>query len=218
MFRRALIFSIATFLIAFSARSVAQVLPSAKQSVLPFEIAGGLLSFHSDIGSGYMRGYTIWGDYSPAFLTNRVHGLAIEAQLKNIAFNRSTSQTNVTEKTFLGGANYSWHRYRNFYPMASAKVGYGSLDFLLNNDYSYTHDSREVFSFSGAGSIVFGRMSGRTRITNINTGRSSSAETSTPGDLPLASHIISGFRIGGMDCALNRSGGGQLLQCQIHGC
>ena len=151
MFRRALIFSIATFLIAFSARSVAQVLPSAKQSVLPFEIAGGLLSFHPDIGSGYMRGYTIWGDYSPAFLTNRVHGLAIEAQLKNIAFNRSTSQTNVTEKTFLGGANYSWHRYRNFYPMASAKVGYGSLDFLLNNDYLYTHDSRVIFSFSGGG-------------------------------------------------------------------
>ncbi len=132
-------------------KSEAQVVPSAKQDVLPFEAGGGLSVFNPDIGSGQMLGYTIWGDYSPAFLTNRVHGLAIEAQFKDISLHRSSSQTNVGEESFLGGANYAWHHFRNFYPMGSAKVGYGSLNFLINNDYSYTHDSRSIYSFSGGG-------------------------------------------------------------------
>lgn len=151
MFRKALIFLLGSCLLEFSVQSVAQVVPSAKQDVLPFEIGGGLSAFNPDLGSGYMLGYTMWGDYSPAFLTSRVHGLAIEAQIKDITFNRSSSQPNVTEKSFLGGANYAWHRYRNFYPMASAKVGYGTIDFLLYNNYAYTHDSRVIYSFSGGG-------------------------------------------------------------------
>lgn len=57
-----------------------------------------------------MLGYSVWGDYGPAFLTHSVHGLAIEAQWKDIDFNRPSSQSNVRERTFLGGANYSWHQ------------------------------------------------------------------------------------------------------------
>lgn len=149
MFRMASIFLAGVLLLASSCFATAQAAPSAKQDVLPFEIGGGVSIFNPDLGSGQMIGYTMWGDYSPTFLTNWVHGLAIEAQFKDIAFHRSSTQPNVTEKSFLGGANYAWHRYRNFYPMASAKLGYGSIDFLFNNDYSYTHDSRTIYSFSG---------------------------------------------------------------------
>lgn len=35
--------------------------------------------------------------------------------------------------------------------MAAAKIGYGSIDFLFNNDYTYTHDTRVIYSFSGGG-------------------------------------------------------------------
>ncbi len=57
----------------------------------------------------------------------------------------------MTEESFLGGANYAWHHFRNFYPLGSAKVGNGTIDFLINIDYSYTHESRTIFSFSGGG-------------------------------------------------------------------
>ncbi len=150
MFRKAFIVSAVVLFSSITAGSLsAQTVPSAKQDVLPFEIGGGVSVFNPSLGSGDMLGYTIWGDYSPSFLTSRAHGLAIEGQFQDINFNRSSSQPNVRETSFLGGANYSWQHFKNFYPMASAKVGFGAIDFLFNNDYTYTHDSRTIYSASG---------------------------------------------------------------------
>lgn len=152
MFRKALIVFLPALLSCCTAvLATGQAVPSATLDAHPYEVGGGLAIFNPDIGSGQMLGYGIWGDYSPSFLSFGDHGLSLEGQVKDINFHRSSSQTNVREVSILAGATYSWYYFQNFFPMASVKVGYGTLDFLFNQDHSYTHDSRMIYSFSGGG-------------------------------------------------------------------
>lgn len=150
MLRKACVLSFGGLVLTLGLNPIAaQVVPSAKRNIPALEIGSGVSVFHPDFGSGTMLGYSVWADYAPGILAQIIPGLAIEAQFKDIGWHRSASQQNVDEKTFLGGAKYSWNQYKGIYPFVASKVGYGSIDFFNINFGSYTHDTRTIYSFSG---------------------------------------------------------------------
>jgi opacity protein-like surface antigen len=154
-------------LLSLSIPASAQVVPAGTEQVLPFGAGGGFSNMSPGRGNGYMIGYAVWADYRPQFIVQRVQGLSIEGQVRYLGFDRSSTQAGLIERTFGGGATYTWRHFRNFRPYGKAMIGYGTINFppvvsLVTDPPStpggptpfatqtvYDYDSRVMYTLGG---------------------------------------------------------------------
>lgn len=138
-------FLLAFSVLVFSKAGISQVVPQANAgSGLAIKLGAGVSSFDVDWGHGRMLGGTLWADWHPKQISGKLYGLGIEAEARDISFNRSPSQVNFRQDTAGGGVIYNWPHYRKFRPYGKFLVSFGSMDFKIRTPYS--HDTRVVFA------------------------------------------------------------------------
>jgi opacity protein-like surface antigen len=126
----------------------AQVAPSASQGGLPIVLGGGFSDFSIDWGPGKrMEGISAWADWFPNRLPASLSGLGVEVEGRDIDFARPAVITRMRQDTGVGGAIYTWNRYRSFRPYAKYLFGIGSIEFPPSGTYS--HDTFLVLSPGG---------------------------------------------------------------------
>jgi opacity protein-like surface antigen len=133
---------------AATASAFSQVVPAATEGGLPISAGGGISSYDVDWGHGRMLGTTLWIDYAPGFLPPVLRGLGIEAEARDISFDRGTHTSNFRQDTAEGGPIYTWHHYPNFYPYVKGLLGIASIDFVSATP-DYKHDSRAILAMGG---------------------------------------------------------------------
>jgi hypothetical protein len=124
----------------------------------PITVGAGASSWDPDWGQGRMLGITAWADWYPSQLPSSLRGLGIEAEGRDIRYDRHlqpnngdparSGQGNTTEDTLGGGPVYSWRRFKNFYPYAKFVFSIGSVDFISDSP-TYSHDTRTVMALGG---------------------------------------------------------------------
>ena len=126
---------------------VGQVAPEAKEAGLPLTVGVGYSNYATD-WSGRLSGPMIsvdWNFYDrPSFL----HGFGIEAEARDLNYDRTGTTPNLRMDTASGGLLYTWRHYRRFNPYAKFLLGYGSIDFNIGAP-TYKHDSRTVYAPGG---------------------------------------------------------------------
>lgn len=132
--------------------AASQVAPAADQGRWPIAVGGGISDYSLDWGaSRRMMGITAWADWNFLKLPSVFSGLGIEVEGRDINFNRPSSLSRMRQDTILGGALYTWRRYRRFQPYGKYLLGFGSIDFPpFPNIPNYSHDTRTVYA-PGAG-------------------------------------------------------------------
>jgi opacity protein-like surface antigen len=148
------ILTVSLFAAAFPAFS--QVVPAATiEHNWPLSIGIGPSSYDVDWGHGRMYGGTIWVDYYPGMLPSFLHGLGVEAEVRDISLNRHedphqanpsrSEQANTKQDTAGGGVIYTWRHFRNFHPYGKFIIADGSVDFLTDSP-TYSHDTRTLYA------------------------------------------------------------------------
>jgi len=135
---------------AFSA--LAQAPPAAKGSKAfsPLAIGAGFSGYNPDEGHGHLLGGTLWIDYTPAFLPKPLNGLGIEAEARDLNYQRSlVAMPNLREDYAGGGLIYSWPFFREFRPYAKLVMGFGNQDETDFKTGIRYHDSRTVTAGGG---------------------------------------------------------------------
>jgi hypothetical protein len=139
----------AVLLVAAVPPVYSQVSPAALQGGVPIVIGAGFSDFSIDWGPGKrMEGISAWADWFPNQLPAALNGLGIEVEGRDIDFGRPAGFSKMRQDTGVGGAIYTWNRYRNFRPYAKYLFGIGSIEFPPSGTYS--HDTFLVLS-PGAG-------------------------------------------------------------------
>ncbi len=129
-----------------------QVIPSAAQNSLPLSVGGGFADFTSHYYTAYsgrLEGPTLWIDWDFYHVPRFLRGLGVEAEARDLNYGRTGTDTKLREDTAEGGAVYTWRRYRRIHFYGKYLIGYGSIDFNVNDPY-YSHDSRTI-KVPGAG-------------------------------------------------------------------
>lgn len=128
-----------------------QVRPAATQgglSGVPVVVGIGGADFSIDWGPGQrMEGITAWVDVYPWGMPPKMHGLGIEAEGRDINFNRPIP--NMRQDTGLIGPIYSLSHFKNIRPYAKYLMGIGSIDFPPVGPPNYKHDTFLVFAPGG---------------------------------------------------------------------
>ncbi len=142
-------------LLAGSAHSLfPQSAPAAEHASLPLQVGVGISDYNLDYGQGRtMLGGTLWIDWDfwnvsrlPPFL----RGFGIEAEGRDINWDRPASLTRMRQETVQLGANYTVRRYRNFRLYAKYLGGVGGIDFPpFRGNPAYNYDSRTVLTPGG---------------------------------------------------------------------
>lgn len=129
--------------------SFAQVVPSASENRLPLAVGAGLSSFNPDWAHGRMLGGTLWADYTPNWVPQRLHGIGLEVEARDLNYHRSPSQpANLREDIASGGVIYSWRHFHNFRPYGKFLMGFGNTDYE-GKTLVRGHDSRTITSLGG---------------------------------------------------------------------
>jgi opacity protein-like surface antigen len=140
-------FIFAGLFLAAALPAFSQVVPSASQGGIPITVGLGFSNFYSD-WSGYLSGATIWIDWDDLGV-RKLRGLGIEAEGRDLNYNRTGDQPKLRQDTGSGGLIYHWKHFERVQPDAKFLIGLGSIDW--NNHYNpyYTHDTRAVLSPGG---------------------------------------------------------------------
>jgi len=127
-----------------------QTVPAAREGGLPLAVGGGVSYWDVDWARSRMEGGTLWADWyfnrAPSFLK----GIGLEAEARDISFNRGDKPNNFRHDTAGGGVIYAWRHYPNVYPYGKFVMGLASIDFRIPQAPNYTHDTR-VFMAPGLG-------------------------------------------------------------------
>jgi opacity protein-like surface antigen len=128
-----------------------QVLPAASKGSVPLEIGGGVSDYLIDWNYGRrMVGATAWVDYHFADQLRFLHGFGIEAEGRDINWDRPSNLPKMRQDTGQGGLTYTWVHYRSIDPYVKIIGGIGSIDFPAPKNYPYyTHDTFAVFTPGG---------------------------------------------------------------------
>jgi opacity protein-like surface antigen len=128
-----------------------QTVPEATRGNIPLTIGGGISDYLIDWGFGRrMEGATVWVDYSFADQFHLLHGIGIEAEGRDINWNRPSNLPKMRQDTGQGGLTYTWVHLRNLDPYAKMLGGIGSIDFPVSKFHpGYSHDTFSVFSPGG---------------------------------------------------------------------
>jgi hypothetical protein len=126
-----------------------QVAPEAYQGEFPFAIGAGASNMDVDWGHNRMYGFTVWGQWRPRPKGGLLTGFGVDAEVKNIAYDRPKSlPDNFKQTVGSGGPMYTLRILRDFQVYGKGTVGFGSIDFRSPSPY-YTHDTRNVYSAGG---------------------------------------------------------------------
>jgi len=139
---------IVAVLAAATASAFSQAVPAATEGGLPFSIGGGASSMDVDWGHGRMLGGTLWFEYTPGFVPPIMRGIGLEAEARDINYNRGTQPSNFRQDTAGLGPMFTWRHYPNFRPYAKVLAEYGSFDFTTPYP-NYSHDTRTLAVFGG---------------------------------------------------------------------
>ena len=127
----------------------AQVTYAAKEGKLPLTVGVGLSDYSLDWGgSRRMMGITAWVDYR-FHLPGLLNGLGVEAEGRDLNFDRPSDLTRLRQDVGLGGVNYQWRHRDRIRPYGKFLVGFGSIDFPDRRNPYYTHDTRTVLASGG---------------------------------------------------------------------
>lgn len=170
-FRRTMV-ALAALLVTVAFPVAAQVVPSAESGGWPIVAGAGVSGFNMDWGhdqfgrTRYMEGITGWFDWNLTRLPGPglLKGFGVEVEGRDINFGLPASLsnarvgdtgTNLRHDTGLGGAIYTWRRYRKIHPYGKALIGLGSIDFppLPASPPTYRHDDRTITAFGGGADI-----------------------------------------------------------------
>jgi opacity protein-like surface antigen len=138
----------------------AQVIHSAMDRNQPLAVGGGLSGFDPGLerladnyfwktgGSGVMLGATGWVDYYPHCIPPVLHGLGVEAEVRNTSWRRSDLESNFRQTTAGGGAIYSWRHFADFRPYGKAGAASGWINYAPASHLHHS-DTRTVTYFGG---------------------------------------------------------------------
>jgi len=141
--------TLAVFLICAAFPANAQTVPAARDPLLPLAVGAGLSGFEPDINAGRIYGGTLWIDYSPNWVPSFLHGIGIEASVRDISLGRSASQPpNLREDVAEGGVFYSWRHFRSFRPYVKGAGGYGNADYEGSKS-ARRNESRTISAVGG---------------------------------------------------------------------
>jgi opacity protein-like surface antigen len=124
--------------------------PSATEGGVPLAVGGGVSYWDVDWGHSRMEGGTLWADYYPNRVPSILRGIGLEAEARDVSFNRGDKPSNFRHDTAGGGVIYAWRHYPNFYPYGKFVMGLASIDFQIPQIPTYTHDTR-TFMAPGLG-------------------------------------------------------------------
>ena len=131
--------------------ATAQTAPSALgpyHDPYPITLGGGLSNFNVDWDKSRMQGITLWAEWRFTFLPAAMAGLGLEAEGRNIDYNRPvTVPANFRERTLLFGPMYTMGQFRHVQPYFKVLEGMGNIDTYApahGKVPATTHDSQVV--------------------------------------------------------------------------
>jgi len=139
---------LAAFFVTAAVPVFSQVVPSATQGRLPLVVGGGVSDYYTD-WSGRLLGPSVWVDWNLYRGPSVLRGFGLEAEGRDLNYDRTGYTPNLRQDTALGGVRYTFHRFRDLHPYAKFLAGIGSIDFTLAGDPHYKHDTRTVIAPGG---------------------------------------------------------------------
>ena len=113
---------------------------------LPFRVGAGYSNYASD-WNGRLGGPAVWIDFD----LPKLSGLQLEAEGRDLNYNRTGGDPNLRQYTVAGGVNYAWRYDPAFHPYVKFLTGVAHTHFsvLSPNFPNYTHDSRMFYALAG---------------------------------------------------------------------
>lgn len=138
----------ALLIVSAALPALSQVVPQARGRVtdLPLRVGVGYSNYASAwrgtcaLGNarclgGYIGGPTVWIDFSPPKLPRSLSGFQIEAEARDLNYDRTGTDPNLRQYTFAGGLNYAWRYDPAFHPYIKFLTGVGNLEFYEDHQY-----------------------------------------------------------------------------------
>jgi hypothetical protein len=121
---------LAASILAATVPAFSQAVPAYQRNTLDLSIGAGASSYDVDWGHGRMYGITVWADWYPQSMPKALHGLGVEAEARDISFDRHLPpQFNLRQDTAGAGPIFAWRHFRYFHPYAKYLISYGRYDF-----------------------------------------------------------------------------------------
>jgi hypothetical protein len=136
--------------VSASIPALSQVTPAAEGGGgLPLRVGAGYSNFATD-WDHRSGGPAVWIDFDIPKVPPSWSGFQLEAEARDLNYNRTGLDPNLREYTFAGGVNYAWRYDPAFHPYVRFMVGLGNISFSpLPPGSGYTHDSRVFYAPAG---------------------------------------------------------------------
>lgn len=141
----------AGMLLSAAIAASAQTAPSATQGGVPITVGFGYSNFYTD-WSGYEGGLTLWIDLNRLPVPQRLQGLGIEIEGRDLTFERTGDDPKLKEYSFGGGPMYNWRHFKRTDLFGKFLISSGHIEFSNVPGNFYTHDSRTDFAAGGGAS------------------------------------------------------------------
>ncbi|HLY41317.1 MAG TPA: outer membrane beta-barrel protein [Terracidiphilus sp.] len=158
MYQRCFRVLFASLLLSAAIPLFSQVVPEAQEFGLPIRLGVGYSNYGSDWHGGTparthtdgnrLGGPAVWIDYDIPRLPPSWSGFQIEAEARDLGFNRTGNDPTLRQYTFAGGLNYAWRYDPVFHPYVKFLTGIGNVDFESVLPY-YRKDSRIFYAPAG---------------------------------------------------------------------
>src|SRR5579863_9389573 len=140
-----------------------QVVPDIKERAHPFRVGVGYSNYGSDFNGvdgrgGRLGGPTAWIDFDVPKLPPAWSGFQIEAEGRDLNYNRTGKDPTLRQYSVAGGVNYAWRYDAVFHPYVKFLTGIGNVDFQSTIPY-YRKDSRTFYAPAGGIEVrAYGRL------------------------------------------------------------
>ena len=119
---------LALLIVSAGFRAFAQVVPEVQRSGgLPLRLGVGYSNYGSD-WNGHLGGPSAWIDFDIPKLPPSLSGFQIEAEGRDLNYNRTWGDPTLREYTVAGGVNYAWRYDPAFHPYVKFLAGVGNID------------------------------------------------------------------------------------------
>ena len=135
----------ALLIVSAAIPALSQVAPEAqgKSRVLPLRVGVGYSNYGSD-WNGRLGGPDVWIDFD----VPKMSGLQIEAEGRDLNYNRTWGDPTLRQYTVAGGFNYAWRYDPAFHPYVRFLAGVGNINWHTENP-GYRKDSRTFYAPAG---------------------------------------------------------------------